>query len=179
MGLCSLDLDEGIICDQGALQPRSWRRNCLRLRGFSASILTKELSMAKGFSTSILTKGLFGFSTSILMKGKQGDFQLWNRCCLWPRGFLTSILTKELSATKGVFNLQSWWKVCLWPRGFSNLILMKGNQGAFQPRNWSSLRPRGFSTLILMKEMSATNGPFNLYLVEGTVCDQRAFQPWS
>ena len=52
------NLETRLVCDQGALQYQSWWRNYLRLRGFSTSILTKELSIAKGFSTSILTKGL-------------------------------------------------------------------------------------------------------------------------
>ena len=97
----------------------------------------------------------------------------WNWSYLWPRSFSTSILTKEMSATKGAFQPWSWRKVI---KGFSTfkskLSVTKG--------------------LFNMKEPFATKGLFNLYLDEGIVCDQRgfsisiltkgnqgAFQPWN
>ena len=92
------NLETGVVCDQGAFQHRSWRRNCLQLRGFSTSILTKEQST---------TKGLF-------------NLDLDNGIVCDQRGFSTLILTKELSVTEGAFQPRSWWKNCLGPKGLFN-----------------------------------------------------------
>ena len=159
---------------------------------------TKELFATKGIFNLYLDKGNVydqrGFSTSILTKDNQRAFQPWNQTCLRSRGFAISILMKELSATKGLFNLdldertvygqglfnldlnersvcnqgafqpQSWWKVS---KGIFNVETgAVYDQGAFQPQSWrrNCLQPRGFST-------------FNLD--ERSVCDLGAFQPWS
>ena len=128
-GLFNLDLDERSMCNQGAFQTRSWRRNCLRPRGFSTSILTKEMSATKRAfqprSWWKVIKRLFNLETRVVYD--QGPFQhrSWQRNCLQLRGFLTSILTKELSATKGLFNLDLNKGIVCDQRGFSTSILTK------------------------------------------------------
>ena len=133
---------------KGAFQPWSWRKV---IKGFST--FKSKLFVTKGLfnmKEPFATKGLFnlylnegivcdqrGFSTSILTEGNQGAFQPWNQTCSWQRGISTSILSRELSATKGLFIFD------------------------------------------LYEGIVCDHGASNLDPDEGTVYDQRAFQPWS
>ena len=156
-------LMEGTICDQGAFQPRSWWKVCLRPRDFSPSILMKDLSATKGNFNLDLDKGnVFN----------RGAFKPWS---WWKVLFVTSILTKELCVTKGPW---SWWRKCQRPRSW-----WKNYQ---RPWSWwrNCLGPREFWTLILTEgtvcNLDLDEGiVYNLDLDEGNVCDQGNLEPRS
>ena len=191
------NLETGAVCDQGAFQPRSWQRNYLRPRGFSTSILVKELSTIKGLFNLNLDEGTIcdhdldegticdhNLDEGIICnhnldEGTVCDLDL-DEGTLYDKG--TLILTKEMFAT-----------TILMKEFSATMILTKELPATKEPWSWQKkcLRPWSWRRNCLWPRSWRRNylRPRNLDLDERDVYDhgtlilmkgnQRASQPWN